>query len=289
MTLPTLTMPPGIPYFLAEGHAIELLPVYADMPQASGHSRRRPIRTAASQIRDVALALNEQQMYSFNDWYENTLLSGSLPFSARVQNQGPGLLWWTAIWKDAPISDPRGNGRWRVTGKLVLSGTGSVSGPEPGVLSVRMGVNISGSATLVENAALAVTFGVAITVGAALNVRFGVAIETQEVSRIAKPSRGSIAISTWAPTVTVTAFPESEELDSDAIDDAFGSVVGSLLRRGYAGWELLLPGDEDDVLTMVAEASPPALLPEWAAPAPTSSGGLTIGQALALPQLATYL
>jgi hypothetical protein len=176
--LPGITVPAGTPVFLAEGHAIELQPLYSSIEQSTGHTRLRRVRTSSTRVVDVGLSLDELQMYAFDDWFENILLAGERPFSAYVRSQGPGMLWWHARWQEPYTADPRGNGIWRVTGKLVLSGIGSLVGPDTSALSVSFGVNLVGQAELQQSASLSVSFGVDLTAGAPLSVSFGVALLT---------------------------------------------------------------------------------------------------------------
>jgi hypothetical protein len=65
---------------------------------------------------------------------------------------------------------------------------------------------------------------------------------------------GPKATGAWPPT----PIPGTVDIiTSSALDNAFGAVVGSLIRRGVAGWEALPIGSEDQILTVLAG------LPTW--------------------------
>jgi len=53
---------------------------------------------------------------------------------------------------------------------------------------------------------------------------------------------------------------------SDTLDAAFGTVVGSIIRRGPLEWEALPPENNADVLTLVSG------LPEWVTPVAGGGG-----------------
>ena len=126
MSLPSIVQPDGTPAFLADGHAIELVPVYARVGMAQGHTRTRRIVTEAPRRVDVSLMLvTRALMAAYDDWFESALQVGALSFAAQVKHQGPGALWWAAQWLGPYHAQPLPGGRvWRLSGRLLLSGKG---------------------------------------------------------------------------------------------------------------------------------------------------------------------
>ena len=105
MALPELLLPDGTPAFLADGHSIELTPMYADVPTRTGHDRRRRVYTVVPRVVSVGLQLTAAQMLAFHAWYEGALQAGAQRFSAQLANQGPGLLWWSARFAEPYSAD----------------------------------------------------------------------------------------------------------------------------------------------------------------------------------------
>ena len=149
MALPELTLPDGTPAFLAAGHAIELTPMYADVPMRTGHDRRRRVYTTVPRTVSVGLQVTAAQMLALHDWFEGPLQAGMQWFSAQVANQGPGLLWWKARFAE-PYSAEAGEAgaSFRVTARLLLVGQGSVVGPYSPNLQAAALISLSGSAVL---------------------------------------------------------------------------------------------------------------------------------------------
>lgn len=148
MALPELTLPAGTPAFSAD-HTIELVPLYADIPMATGHSRRRRVYTTVPRSVNVKLDVTNAQMLAIHDWFEGPLKAGALEFSAQVANQGPGLLWWRARFVEPYTADAHESGlSFFVNGKLLLTGTGSVVGPYVSAVGAVTSIALAGSATL---------------------------------------------------------------------------------------------------------------------------------------------
>lgn len=163
MALPELTLPDGTPPFLAEGHAIELAPVYADVPMRTGHARRRRIYTTAPRTVQVALQLTAAQMLALHEWFEGPLEAGAQWFSAQVAKQGSGLLWWKARFVEPYEADAGPSAvLWRVTARLLLVGDGSASSPYMTAMSAAVTVALSGGAALTIPIALDATVTVAL-------------------------------------------------------------------------------------------------------------------------------
>ena len=149
MALPELTLPDGTPAFQADGHAIELTPMYADVAMRTGHDRRRRVFTTTPRTVSVGLQMTAAQMLAFHNWFEGPLQAGVQWFAAQVANQGPGLLWWRARFVEPYTADAGEAGAsFRVSAQLLLTGDGSVTGPYSPNLQASAFVALTGSAVL---------------------------------------------------------------------------------------------------------------------------------------------
>lgn len=178
MSLPGILLPFGMPVFQSAGHSIALRSIYADVPFRTGHGRKRPIARSRPRVVQVGLFLTREQMAVFDDWFNDDLDVGTRQFSAQVANQGPGLLWWAAEWFDVPLCTPLHSGYWRVTGSLLLTGEGSVDGPEYTTATVEFLAPLTATAVAVLDGNAAVEFGAELTTVALAAVEFGAALET---------------------------------------------------------------------------------------------------------------
>lgn len=175
-TLPEILLPYGMPIFQAMNHAITLRSKHAVVKFRTGHSRTTPIATSRPRVVTVGLFLTAAQMAAFDNWYEDDLDVGKRQFSARVANQGTGLLWWCAEWLDRPLETPLAGGHWRVTGSLLLTGTGSATGPANTSAAVEFAgtLLVTAAATLDGNGA--VEFAASLETVALGAVEFGAAL-----------------------------------------------------------------------------------------------------------------
>ena len=149
MALPELLLPDGTPAFLADGHGIDLSPLYADVSMHTGHDRRRRVYTVVPRVVSVGLQLTAAQMLALHNWFEGPLQAGAQWFSAQVANQGTGLLWWKARFAEPYTADAgEGGASFRVTARLLLVGDGSVTAPYTPLMQAAVLVALSGSATL---------------------------------------------------------------------------------------------------------------------------------------------
>ena len=154
MALPTIIAPPEAPVFLADGHEIEELSRYAQVPMQTGHSRPRARRSQPERMVDVSWFLEAASMLAVYEWYEGTLEAGTRLFAARVATQGPGpisgvwpsLSWWTARWVQFQ-TEMLHYGRGRVTGRLYLVEGPFQTGPDLGSLAMEIRAPLLGSAT----------------------------------------------------------------------------------------------------------------------------------------------
>ena len=169
MALPTIIAPPEAPVFLADGHEIEELSRYAQVPMQTGHSRPRARRSQPERMVDVSWFLEAAPMLAVYEWYEGTLEAGTRLFAARVATQGPGpisgvwpsLSWWTARWVQFQ-TEMLHYGRGRVYGRLYLIEGPYETGPDPRSLAMAIRAPLLGSATPTIPAELAMEIDAAL-------------------------------------------------------------------------------------------------------------------------------
>ncbi len=147
MPLPELLLPDELPAFQADGHAIELVPQYADITMRTGHDRRRRLYTTTPRLVSVGLVLTEAQMLALHQWFEGPLQAGAQWFSAQVANQGPGALWWQARFAEPYAAESIPSGLFSVTARLLLVGAGQVAKPYTPNLAAAVQVELVGQAT----------------------------------------------------------------------------------------------------------------------------------------------
>lgn len=149
MALPELTLPASLPCFLASGHAIEVWPVHAYVPRATGLTRTRRRFRDAPRVQTVSMLLDEDEAAEFRDWFERDLIAGSRHFSARVMNESGVALWWDAVWSEPPVYVAMPRGFWRVSGRLVLGiETPTVDGPVRGSMRAEIRAPLTGDASI---------------------------------------------------------------------------------------------------------------------------------------------
>lgn len=154
MALPTIIAPPEAPHFLADGHEVEEISRFAKLPQQTGHSRTRAVRSLPERMVDVSWFLEADAMLAVYEWYEGALQAGTRLFAARVATQGgdpttgvwPSLSWWTARWVQFQ-TEMLHYGRGRVTGRLYLVEGPFQTGPDLGSLAMEIRAPLLGSAT----------------------------------------------------------------------------------------------------------------------------------------------
>lgn len=147
MPLPELLLPDELPAFRADGHAIELVPQYADVTMRTGHDRRRRVYTTAPRMVSVSLVLTEPQMLVLHQWFEGPLQAGAQWFSAEVANQGPGSLWWQARFVEPYAAESIPSGLFEVTAQLLLVGAGQAQRPYSPAMAAGVRVELAGQAT----------------------------------------------------------------------------------------------------------------------------------------------
>jgi hypothetical protein len=180
MTLPTIFPPSSLPTFHVDGHGIQLGANYAGVSRGRGHSRLRPKSSGAHRIVSVQWRLTQAQMTDLDLWFEQTLNVGVEQFTAEVANQGPGRLFWRAVWAEPYVAVPQPTPEgvfWTVTGRILLTGTGEATRPTTGDLSAEIEVALLGAGTLVlPETPLATEITVALEVITALRAEITVAL-----------------------------------------------------------------------------------------------------------------
>lgn len=226
MTLPTIFPPSSLPVFHVDGHSITLGSDYAGVPRGRGHSRLRAKSSAAPRVVSVVWKLTQAQMTDLDEWFEATLDVGVEAFTAEVANQGPGQLFWRAVWVEPYVAVPQGTPDgvfWTVTGRLLLTGAGEAARPLTGDLSVEIDVALLGSATLVlPDTPLATEIVVALEFITALRGEIVVALLSTTsplASEITVPLLGEGAFSSSGGATGTTLTIEEEDGSPSATPD----------------------------------------------------------------------
>lgn len=178
MSLPSITVPPGAPCFLAEGHAITEDSVYADVAPITGHSRTRRVWTVGERVVLVRWFLEAADMARVEAWYEHDLLAGARQFSVEVRSQanGPALVWWAARWVSFE-TEMMALGRGTVVGQLFLVGQPSDTPPDTSALAAEVSVPlIDVRSSLPLPAHLAAEVSIALTQPAQLRAEVAIAL-----------------------------------------------------------------------------------------------------------------
>lgn len=259
MSLPQITVPAGTPVFLADGHAIEQLPAFSDVQTGSGHGRKRRTRSSPPRRVSVSLNLNAAAMQAFDAWFEDTLQVGQLSFSARVANQGPGLMWWEAKWVEPYTAEPRGFGKWRVTGTLFLSGEPSSDGPTITSLGLEVSLALKGSGSIVSDTSLAVEYSLALLTALSLGLEMTFSIDAlaSAGSVIATPGAGSLSIAGKEPSAviqfksqTVVQFACSDEVTPIALGQLISLPILTAMSLTRVVATLVTPQSTGSLLTI---------------------------------------
>lgn len=255
MSLPSLTLPRSLPPWLAAGHGVEPEPIYADVPMRTGHARKRRVWRSAPRTVTVGLVLSQVRMTAFFEWFEGPARQGSEPFSTRVPSQGPGLLWWSARFVEQPNYEALGRLHfddegfvegWRVTAKLLLTGSGYTAGPSDGRLAASVRIGLYGSAALTVRKPLAASVRIALE--PALRLRASVSIGLVPAAPVT-PLRASVRIALepairLRASVSIALLPATRLRASVTI--ALLPVAPTSADPDFASVVLLLRGDGAD-------------------------------------------
>jgi hypothetical protein len=148
MPLPTTLMPEGLPPFLIAGHADAITSPFTDVEMTTGHRRKRRVSSARPSVRNVSLFLERDQMTTFQRWFRDPLVSGQRHFSARVKNEGPGMLWFEAVFVGTYEAEALHFGRWIVRAQLYLVGDGQEDPPSLESFHSEVSIPLTGVGTL---------------------------------------------------------------------------------------------------------------------------------------------
>lgn len=205
--LPSITPPPSLPPFLAKQHGQESLPLFATTTPQAGLSRRRQLFTpGVPRTLEFEWDLTQDRMTVLDAWFESILLAGEREFSVQVANLGPGLLWFAARFVEPYSAAADDASNWRVTGRLLLTGAGSIDAPPPAALVAAIQVALRGSAGL----------------------------------RVLKPLAAAVTVALTGPTpVTLTSIGSSQGSSlavgrNSGVTSAVGSSTGSANAQGRA-------------------------------------------------------
>lgn len=185
MALPQLTLPPGTPPFLLDGHQIEQNSLYGVSPMQAGHSRTRRVWTSSERFADVSLFLTADRMAAVHDWYEGPLFDGNGRFSAHVADDEGGIeraLWWPAEFEAPPEYEPVGPSYWRMTARLRLTGQGQADGPYTGELAYAVSVALNGEAAGVV--VPQIRYAVSIALQDQVQLGYSVTVPLAELARL---------------------------------------------------------------------------------------------------------
>lgn len=149
MALPTIVLPAALLPWLKTPHESQDEDVYGYVTHQAGASRTRSLYTSAGRYMTVAMEVDEARRQVFHDWYENTLQSGSLPFSIQVQDFGPDLVWFKAYMPTYSF-EPRAPGALTHTFKaqVYLTGDPSIDGPDTGEFTATIRVDVLADLTV---------------------------------------------------------------------------------------------------------------------------------------------
>jgi hypothetical protein len=194
MALPQLLMPDGTPPFFRDTHEIELISLYGNTPMQTGAAVKRRLWRSTPRYASVMLELDVTQMAAFDTWFEDTLKVGAEFFSAQIQNQGPGLLWWKCRFFEPYSTEYLGGIWWRLSARLLLDGDGSVSAPEPTGLVGAVEIHLLGSATVIATQPISGSVTVALLQNTAISdLTGGVEILLEPAAYALPPSVASAA------------------------------------------------------------------------------------------------
>lgn len=143
--LPEIQMPAGI-QFSRQPYDTEPVDLYVDVPVQTGEWRKRRVYTSAPNLVRVECFLTPLQAAAFHTWFEEALLAGQEPFTARMQKLGVGLEYWSASFFSTGQDEPPyraeaiHGGFWRVSALLRTSGQPSTTPPILSTMDVEFAI-----------------------------------------------------------------------------------------------------------------------------------------------------
>lgn len=155
-------MPAGVPCFLLSGHAVEPDALHDSLDFMQGHGREVQLFTVAPRYAEVSLDLSEAQAGQVDEWMQTALVVLTAPWTAEIAPLGASSRYWAAQWVAPPAWSPRArkqadgshSTRWRLSGRLLLTGEGSDAKPLGGVLSTTYTIDLTGSVRISAAVAL---------------------------------------------------------------------------------------------------------------------------------------
>jgi hypothetical protein len=172
VALPELLQPAGTCFLVAD-HAFTPDPLHDDMSPMQGHDRKEMVQTYAPRFVDVALILEADEAVVYDGWFENTLIVGNGLFTARIARLGEAVLqYWAAQWVGPPNWQALSKGRWRLSGRLLLTGEGQSEPPNDPALEIEFTVALTGTAALSAGVALEIEYQVALISETPLDIEF---------------------------------------------------------------------------------------------------------------------
>ena len=192
MALPELLQPSGT-CFLIDGHSITPDPQHDDLQPIQGHGRKRRVQTAAPRYVEVSLILEPDAAVLYDDWFENTLIVGNGLFTARIARIGEATIqYWAAQWVGPPEWFALHKGRWRLVGRLLLTGEGQSEPPPAPDLEIEFTVALTGSAALSAGVGLEIEYLVALIGETPLEIEFSIPLEAYSAEYYEREDSGNI-------------------------------------------------------------------------------------------------
>lgn len=114
--------PESLPAALVAGHGFEPLPNARIRERDQGESRMRPRYRSVPEMCAASWLLDQDQFDVFHDWFEDSLIAGSLDFDVRVQLRGTqtGTTWYTAVFPQGYSADVTHGLLYRINAPLLL-------------------------------------------------------------------------------------------------------------------------------------------------------------------------
>lgn len=164
MALPEVTLPRGLPFFLAADHGFTLESAYAKIPRPNALTRSRRLFTRSVRIQSVAMVLEADEAQAFVEWFDDDLDAGARPFSAQIAAPDGSPLWYGCEWVEPYQATAMARGRWRIEGRVRLSGEPpTVDGPVRSAFRAEVFVPLTGFARVTAAKVFAAEVSVPLT------------------------------------------------------------------------------------------------------------------------------
>lgn len=112
--------PVDLPLPLRDGYGDRFEDIRSKCDMEIGTARRRRRFSVAPRLFDVVFRFNQVKYAIFDDWWENTIGGGSLPFDVQLDDGAGGLVWYTCNFTDAYKFNVVGQNakEWRISATL---------------------------------------------------------------------------------------------------------------------------------------------------------------------------